>query len=574
MFTPPLAIPAAQGSSQRQRQRQRVRMARLLAGLLRACGDAFGAAVHPPHQRAERRQLVLDVFAAVDGYVDDTAMRSIDALVAQLAECYLPVEAAAPAEQLLAGEIENLATSAQLMFAGALPVLAEFYLDVASDLVNAADEALLRGLRLLSAGIDAAAASWRDASAVAEGLLDSATWTADQLARRLDEIGRGLTFEPDKVRAESRKALARLLLGLPAQADVPDILPLGVQVALTAFDVAFPDLFWMLVTDGLQVALGGTRQLEQAVRSAAETAEGIDNLRAAVDAIIENRREGFVQVDHLHEAIRHAVGLEALADTIAAAIEDARREVDARTLERRVRTIVALADATVDITSPVSAAGHNAPGVYPSPVPFIVEVRGPGADAVLDPELSTTILLINGTEQILPPAAWRRIQRGVALTRELRTSNGLRPGVNALEFTLALANGAPRRQLQLFIFDPLAGTIDGQFEIVNEDTVIDTPGDDHEHVDDEKVTLRWLGSEELSLAGWRLTDQWARHTFRFPDVTVRPGRAFTVTTGGNRGQDGLHFWWGRTRAVWNNRGDKVRLLDPNDVLRFEQRVRG
>ncbi len=88
----------------------------------------------------------------------------------------------------------------------------------------------------------------------------------------------------------------------------------------------------------------------------------------------------------------------------------------------------------------------------------------------------------------------------------------------------------------------------------------DAPGNDHQNLNGEYVTLTNRTDADVSIAGWTLCDL-ARHCFRFPPGAVLPaeGRVFLFTGSGRA--DATHFYMGRRHAVWNNDGDTAILTD-------------
>jgi hypothetical protein len=84
----------------------------------------------------------------------------------------------------------------------------------------------------------------------------------------------------------------------------------------------------------------------------------------------------------------------------------------------------------------------------------------------------------------------------------------------------------------------------------------DPPGLD---VHNEYAVVRNNGDTDLELVGWTLVDA-AHHVFRFPSLSLAPGQEVKVWTGSGA-DDATNLHAGRSRAVWNNRGDTARLLD-------------
>jgi hypothetical protein len=92
----------------------------------------------------------------------------------------------------------------------------------------------------------------------------------------------------------------------------------------------------------------------------------------------------------------------------------------------------------------------------------------------------------------------------------------------------------------------------GQFEINS----VTGAGD----VEIERVLIRHVGTEEVSLEGWKLEDDQG-NTFEFPALTMFSGGAVTVYTrsGNNTVVD---LFWGLDTPVFSE-GEQVLLLDPD-----------
>ncbi|MCX8023757.1 MAG: lamin tail domain-containing protein [Thermanaerothrix sp.] len=88
------------------------------------------------------------------------------------------------------------------------------------------------------------------------------------------------------------------------------------------------------------------------------------------------------------------------------------------------------------------------------------------------------------------------------------------------------------------------------------------PGD-AEH---EAVLLKRLGEGDLWLQGWRLVNPRGQ-AFEFPNLTLSPNGSVRIYT--RRGNNTvIELYWGLESPAWQ-RGDKVRLLDPEGNLRAE-----
>lgn len=78
-------------------------------------------------------------------------------------------------------------------------------------------------------------------------------------------------------------------------------------------------------------------------------------------------------------------------------------------------------------------------------------------------------------------------------------------------------------------------------------------------VENERVTLDFVGDKDVSLSGWRLRDQNANE-YRFPALVLHPGAQVSLLT--KEGDDTVtQLFWDRQVAVWTS-GELVSLLDP------------
>lgn len=101
------------------------------------------------------------------------------------------------------------------------------------------------------------------------------------------------------------------------------------------------------------------------------------------------------------------------------------------------------------------------------------------------------------------------------------------------------------------------------------ETQFDSPGDDHENLNEEYVTVENVGKTTAELGNWQIEDD-AGHTFTFPDeFTLRPSDAVTIRSGTGEDSDS-ELYWGSERAIWDNTGDTVFLYDDTGSLVLKQ----
>jgi hypothetical protein len=187
------------------------------------------------------------------------------ALLGTLAECTLPHEVVEPLEALALAELYALATSSTVLLTRSLPILSEFYLDVAADLVRALDDARLAAS--FDHVLDALTATWHDVHEVAAGVTRVGVAGGMEAQRLVAELAVHLVIDADTIRVGSRNALVRLLYGLDPANPIPPSLPENpLEFSdLAAFDV-LPAGFWELIATGVR---GLVRDLEETVRRGA-----------------------------------------------------------------------------------------------------------------------------------------------------------------------------------------------------------------------------------------------------------------------------------------------------------------
>ena len=79
-------------------------------------------------------------------------------------------------------------------------------------------------------------------------------------------------------------------------------------------------------------------------------------------------------------------------------------------------------------------------------------------------------------------------------------------------------------------------------------------------LENEHVIIEHVGSEDVSLTGWRLRDE-SGAEYRFPALVLHPGAEINVYS--REGDDSASsLYWDRQIAIWNS-GEKVSLIDPS-----------
>ncbi len=88
-------------------------------------------------------------------------------------------------------------------------------------------------------------------------------------------------------------------------------------------------------------------------------------------------------------------------------------------------------------------------------------------------------------------------------------------------------------------------------------------------LDAEMVLVRYLGEDNLDLAGWELKDE-DKHVFVFPQLTLYPEGAVQVHT--MAGQNTVvDLYWGMRQSLWQS-GETVSLIDAQGTERATYKV--
>ena len=81
----------------------------------------------------------------------------------------------------------------------------------------------------------------------------------------------------------------------------------------------------------------------------------------------------------------------------------------------------------------------------------------------------------------------------------------------------------------------------------------------------DEVVITNTSSAAVSLQGWKLLSVEGNQTFNFPNITLQPGKAITITSGpGAKEGNGYLKWTGR--SIWLNDGDAAQLFNAKGVI--------
>ncbi|MFZ5816419.1 MAG: lamin tail domain-containing protein [Bacillota bacterium] len=576
----------------------------LIAELCGAGADASSQAIWTGQRRRRLRELAMRLLLSVDGQVDYADRNAVEAFLVQLFECaYIPDPAGLMDLHDL--HMELLQAQLEVTFPRVSDALSDFFLRLTYESVDAMDRAARQLIDDLAAAVQAAWEEFQRWRAEVERRVAEAQAAARALADALEEAG-ALLRDP----ARRREILDRLLLDGIAAAEegarkTPgfDLLPPDQQRQAIALAVSGFVLAFNLVRPALEVGLAAlgllADELGELVDGAADLPDLISRLGTeAVEKVrkgVEDALGAFgialppeLTVADVAETAKAALqGLTLLRSALAEALaarqaerEAERREREARQrreaerarweAEREAQAAALGGPIAIQILSPLPLDGRpESSWAYGPEVPVRIRIQGARPSFVQAGSPRRVFLALNGQPLPLSPSAWSydAEDRSLNLTTSLRLSGmPLKPGINLLECSVANGAEAVVRQRVIFAVNPTA-PLRAALAVEPALSLFDTPGDDHGETHRERVTLRNTGTLPVNLGGWRLADR-ARHQFPLPERELLPGATLSVYTGRGRNSE-TALYWGRARAVWNNRGDAVYLIDPDRVVRAE-----
>lgn len=576
-----------------------------LGELFTAGQESFGPGVMSDYRLNRLREIKLALLESIGGQIDWTFDKNmLQTSLDNFTSCaFIPDEAAL--RQLVALQLDILADQATIALRRVPPALAALALALSAPSVAALEEAVrtqVQGLytawqnvldgalALLTLAEEARARALEHLTAWQAALEEAeTTLLSDAL---LDDI-----VEELQSRGQSNLESAADDLGLSG--DLTDsLIDAFVSLTFPAAEAAFRPLL-RAALDAIASAVGALATIIQAALSADEALtdfrDGLVNALTGPGVpaafLVQTSIPGYAPFTALDgEDFEAVVGAEAVAainaylttawtewaaeqaeEALAADYESQAEAADAPSAESDYLAQVGSGQATVHIASPLSLElDERTLWVYPPTVPVVATITAARA-SYLHPDTPRLFVALNGRPLDVSALGWQ-LDAGRARLSWQGTVNplehGVRAGLNVLELSVADGTDAIARALATFIVDLTAEGLSGPLVVRPDLSVFDTPGNDHHNTILETVVFEWQGGTSLDLTGWRLMDASGRRRYLFGTVTLTPGAIVTVHTGGDpANDDGEHFYWGRRAAVWNNRGDTVRLIDAQGVLR-------
>lgn len=166
-----------------------------------------------------------------------------------------------------------------------------------------------------------------------------------------------------------------------------------------------------------------------------------------------------------------------------------------------------------------------------------------------------------------------------ALVNEALAAEGLAlarayPPNTARQAALQTAEEAARRaRLGLWAPGACGGGPDGLRLEISE-IRWNPPGPDEENLNGEYLIIVNLADRPAGLGGFTLRDESSSNRYRFPPGWTLPaGGRVTIHSGSGHDRPG-RLYWGGSRPIWNNSGDRAFLLYPSGGIAAEYSYRG
>jgi Lamin Tail Domain len=573
---------------------------KLAANLCEATAIGLGPAVISHQRRTELFDAINQSIRSIDNSQQIVGRPSaVDDLMEELCECFF-IPDQDGLDKLFRWQTETLSRSlstAAPLYADALSV---FMIEVTAKKVQELEDA---ARAFVFSILEAVRALWEAYQRFVTALNDAIAWaqqTAVDAANALRAASNALKgssvrnhilakLEDDgekEARRQARHAPGYDLLNADGKKAARDLAAAGFR---TAFDLAWPIL---------EVFLEILGQFDGVLADALSSATSFSNLvRKIIDGItgdITNAFPGLANLSEIHpEAVINAIEdslkhYSPLSDALKAALQAAQNDQAAQRAKDRAaekkdaaylahqqkleeqKNIVGV-NVNIHIESPMPffhAGRYNyRDWMYGRDLPVWISIEGARPSFVSPGSPQRVFLALNGNEVRIPDDDWFFDGKALLL-RTILSPPAVRfkSGINILECSVTSgAEGQAKRSKVAFCMCQDLTSPPG-IAVADKISVFNSPSNDHYTVKQECVALKNMSSRSISLGGWRLLDR-KNHVYDFRDIAVAPKATIEVHTGPGRDAGGKYYW-GRKRAVWNNDGDFVFLINPDRILSY------
>jgi hypothetical protein len=575
---------------------------RLVVNLCHAAAIGLGPAVISQQRRAELFDAIRKSLYSIDKTDDILRYRgAIEDPIEEFCQCAC-IPNPAGMQQLFHWQVQTLSrylsTAAPLM----ADALAIFMIDVTAQKVMELEDAarqfvigILEAVRALWEEYQQLVTALNQAIALAEQTVIAAAAALEAASQILKAraIRDRILNDIQTAGAKEARRMARHVpgFGLLSTSDREAALNAAEAVFNTAFDIARPllsdclevlgdldsTLADVLSTAGSFRAVvqgiidGITQDITDIVGSSPIPLPGEIDVSGIIDAIESNLRNYSPISDALRAALRAAQDDQAAQEAKARAAErkDAAYQAHREKLEEQNEIVGT--NVNIHIESPVpffnSASGKNVDWMYGRDLPVWIAIEGATLRFVSPSSPQRVFVAVNGNEVRIPYTGWGYDGKALLLRTILSPQHvQFKSGVNIIECSVTSgAEAEPKRTKVAFCMCPDLAAPPG-ISVNEKVSIFNAPSNDHITVKQECVALKNNSSSAISLQGWRMLDL-KNHLYQFPDISVGPRKVISVHTGAGRNRNGKYYW-GRKRAVWNNTGDFVFLINPNGVLSY------
>ena len=571
----------------------------LVVALLSAGADAFGPQILTMERRARQRTLMIRIFDSIDGEVDYFDPSKMDDYFQAVAECsYIPDPEALGGLLLLDAEI--IGEVCGILAPRVSQALGTFFLRLTTAWVHDMDviarefvgEAT-RGTQLLwlelQERIRAVHRLVEELRLAVQAVADALTKVGDLLkdAGRRAEILSALRQHGINTAVATVESTPLFSLK-PASQQQAEI-GMAVLAFTTAFDIARPVLDQALyclsdVAGSLSVILRVATDPEDFKQRLKDAVK--DSVVAAVNSAPGLSLPGEVTAQSVGQVAADALMafggfVSALAEAwksqedeahAEAAVDHGRQDEKAArdchndALDRQRDLVGSLPE--IEIVSPLQMAGARPP-VYGPMVEALISINGAQPSYVQPGSPRRVFVALNGL--VVPAGRLNYSYSNSGLVIRVTfamAAGGLKSGLNSLECSVADGSHEITRKSVVFAVNAAMPSA-GRIVIDAVASRFNAPGDDHREAASETVVIQNAGSAPIDLAGWSIRDA-IGHAYLLGDLTLMPNRRLSLHTGSGRDQLGtgdIELFAGKRRAIWNNSGDTVLVIDSGNIVR-------
>ncbi|MBD1389111.1 lamin tail domain-containing protein [Neiella sp. HB171785] len=551
----------------------------LLLAITSTLAMQLGPSVMTTARRAELYELKRDVLLSMAGQIDNNSPLVVDQLIADIQNClHLPnlPKAQRLTELLVEIQLDAVRIAAQHL----APALAEFYLALTLD-------ALQQTRRSLNSFI-------QQLATIANQLIERIAQLTDRLRttieRELNQLTNLIRLQTTRIQLQIASNWAqnlRLAIRLEAEQIVLD--NIDDEAAQAAALAAFYVGDWLIigpildaVVDYIQPLLVNIiDRLDNFASAAGDSAQALLDWQAQVEAQVLALLSGIVTLsaERARDIVMDYVFPETLMDDIQTYLtqlrqlrrlqqEQALAQAELSLIEAQQQQAVSDLNAhqfddqfNVEIVQPASTFER----VYPASLTVVIRVSGSNWLQLTVAESSRIQLRLNGQPLPVDAQDWQFVSATNQYQLSWQSADGHEfvQGMNVLEVSWITGPLSTDHQRKTALFsvdlEQYVNPSDWHIEID-----ANPPGRD---VDQEYAMLRWHGEQPTDLHHWQIQDL-ARHKYVFPELTLNPGQAVQIFTGGSPADDHIasdselqRLHMGRRAAIWNNEGDTLLLIN-------------